>query len=91
MDDRLAAIRLANPRCLYGPIMLVRLQLLRPHNSQALENSGTAIGVRCKDGIVFGVEKLIMSKMLVAGSGRRIATIDEHVGAVRGELPLPTR
>lgn len=42
------------------------------------------MGVRCKDGIVFGVEKLVASKMLVPGSGRRIATIDEHIGAVRG-------
>ena len=51
---------------------------------KALESSGTAVGVRCKDGIVFGVEKLLASKMLVAGSGRRIHTVDEHVGAVRG-------
>lgn len=55
-------------------------RLARP---QAIENSGTAVGVRCKDGIVFGVEKLLASKMLVPGSGRRIHALDEHVGAVR--------
>ena len=55
---------------------------------KALENSGTAVGVRCKDGIVFGVEKLLASKMLVAGSGRRLHTIDEHMGAcVAGLMP----
>jgi 20S proteasome subunit alpha 7 len=42
--------------------------------------------VRCKDGIVFGVEKLLGSKMLVAGSGRRIHAIDEHVGAATAGL-----
>ena len=50
--------------------------------TQAIESSGTAIGVRCKDGVILGVEKLVMSKMLVPGTGRRIHTIDEHVGAV---------
>jgi len=54
--------------------------------AQALENSGTAVGVRCKDGIVFGVEKLLGSKMLVAGSGRRVHAIDEHVGAATAGL-----
>ena len=49
---------------------------------QAIENSGTAVGVRCKDGVILGVEKLLASKMLVPGSGRRVQTIDEHVGAV---------
>lgn len=42
----------------------------------------TAVGVRCKDGVILGVEKLLAAKMLIEGSGRRIATIDEHVGAV---------
>ncbi|TKC45847.1 hypothetical protein EI555_000958, partial [Monodon monoceros] len=27
-----------------------------------VENSSTAIGIRCKDGAVFGVEKLVLSK-----------------------------
>jgi 20S proteasome subunit alpha 7 len=51
--------------------------------SQAIEASGTAIGVRCKDGVILGVEKMVQSKMLVAGSGRRIHSVDEHIGAVR--------
>jgi 20S proteasome subunit alpha 7 len=45
------------------------------------------VGVRCKDGVVLGFEKLIVSKMLVEGSSRRIMTVDEHVGiAISGLL-----
>eukprot|EP00960_Hanusia_phi_P071312 767523-Hanusia_phi.AAC.7 len=54
---------------------------------KAVESSGTAVGVRCKDGVVLGFEKLIISKMLVEGSSRRLLTVDEHVGmAVSGLL-----
>mmetsp|Transcript_10305 Transcript_10305/g.19510 ORF Transcript_10305/g.19510 Transcript_10305/m.19510 type:complete len:250 (+) Transcript_10305:103-852(+) len=48
--------------------------------TKAVDNSGTAIGLRCKDGVVLGVEKLIISKMLVEGSNRRIHTVDKHAG-----------
>lgn len=48
--------------------------------SMAIEKSGTAIGVRCKDGVVMGVEKVIISKMLLASSNRRIHTLDMHAG-----------
>jgi len=47
---------------------------------KAVENSGTAIAVRVKDGIVFGVEKLVRSKMLVEGSNRRLHSIGTHIG-----------
>jgi|LauGreDrversion2_3_1035106.scaffolds.fasta_scaffold95484_1 hypothetical protein len=33
--------------------------------AKAVESSGTAVGVRCKDGVVLGFEKLVVSKMLV--------------------------
>lgn len=48
--------------------------------SKAVENAGTALGVRCKDGIVLAVEKPLASKMLLPTSSRRIHTIDEHSG-----------
>lgn len=48
--------------------------------SKAVENSGTAVGVRCKDGIILGVEKLLISKMLKPGSNRRIHKVDLHIG-----------
>jgi len=52
---------------------------------KAVEKSGTAIGIRCNDGVVLGVEKVIISKMLMPGANRRIYTIDTHVGiAVSG-------
>jgi len=47
---------------------------------KAVEKSGTAIGVRCVDGVVLGVEKLVQSKMLVEGSNRRIMNVDVHCG-----------
>jgi len=53
---------------------------------KAVDNSGTAIGIRAKDGIVLGVEKLIHSKLLVPGSNRRIMTVDLHVGMVSAGL-----
>mmetsp|Transcript_40904 Transcript_40904/g.130680 ORF Transcript_40904/g.130680 Transcript_40904/m.130680 type:complete len:82 (-) Transcript_40904:709-954(-) len=54
--------------------------------TKAVDNSGTAIGVKCKDGVVLGVEKLVISKMLVEGSNRRIHTVDRHAGMVRTRL-----
>ncbi|KAI0033775.1 20S proteasome subunit [Vararia minispora EC-137] len=48
--------------------------------NKAVENSGTAIGLRVKDGVVLAVEKLIQSKLLIPGANRRIQTIDRHMG-----------
>ena len=45
-------------------------------------SSRTAIGVRCVDGVVLGVEKLILSKLLLQGSNKRIFSCDHHVGMV---------
>lgn len=47
---------------------------------KAVENSGTVIGLRAKDGVVLAAEKLIMSKLHEAGTNRRIFNIDKHVG-----------
>ena len=49
---------------------------------KAVENGGTSIGIRCKDGVVLAVEKVITSKLLKPGANKRIATIDRHIGAV---------
>lgn len=43
----------------------------------------TAIGANCVDGAVVAVEKPLLSKMLVEGSGRRVHMIDDHIGGVR--------
>ncbi|XP_072867128.1 proteasome subunit alpha type-3 isoform X1 [Chlorocebus sabaeus] len=47
---------------------------------KAVENSSTAIGIRCKDGVVFGVEKLVLSKLYEEGSNKRLFNVDRHVG-----------
>lgn len=49
---------------------------------KAVENGGTAIGIRCKDGVVLAVEKIVTSKLLKPGANKRIATVDRHVGVV---------
>ena len=53
---------------------------------KAVENGGTSIGIRCKDGIVLALEKVVGSKLQKPGANKRIGTIDSHIGAVR--LPL---
>ncbi|KAG6878114.1 hypothetical protein C0993_012118 [Termitomyces sp. T159_Od127] len=54
--------------------------------NKAVENSGTAIGLRVKDGVVLAVEKLVHSKLLVPGVNRRIQTIDRHIGLATAGL-----
>ena len=47
---------------------------------KAMENSGSSVAIKCKDGVVFGVEKLIISKMIEKSSNKRIFTVDTHIG-----------
>jgi 20S proteasome subunit alpha 7 len=54
--------------------------------NKAVENSGTAIGLRVKNGVVLAVEKLIHSKLLVPDANRRIHTIDRHIGLATAGL-----
>ena len=56
------------------------------YSYKAIESAGTALGVKCSDGVILGVEKLVLSKMLVEGSGRRVHAVDEHVGAATAGL-----
>ncbi|KAH8830691.1 nucleophile aminohydrolase [Flagelloscypha sp. PMI_526] len=53
---------------------------------KAVENSGTAIGIKCKDGVVLAVEKLVHSKLLVPEVNRRILTVDRHIGLTTAGL-----
>lgn len=50
---------------------------------KAVENGGTAIGIRCKDGVVLALEKLVTSKLLKKDANKRIATVDRNIGVVR--------
>ena len=56
--------------------------------SKAVENAGTIIGLRCKDGVILAQEKLVTSKLLVKNSNRRLAQVQKHVGvATTGMIP----
>jgi len=59
--------------------------------AKAVDNSGTAIALRVKDGIVFGVEKIILNKMLVAGTNRRVSSVDKHAGIATAGLVADAR
>lgn len=50
--------------------------------SKAVENGGTAIGIRCRDGVILATEKIITSKLLKPNANKKIATVDRHVGIV---------
>ncbi|WWD22861.1 hypothetical protein CI109_107356 [Kwoniella shandongensis] len=54
--------------------------------NKAVEAAGVAIGLRCTDGVVLGVERLLHSKLLVKGANRRIASVDEHIGMASAGL-----
>ena len=54
--------------------------------SKAVENSPTAIGVSCKDGVILAAEKIIRSKFLLETSNRRILIADTHVGVAMAGL-----
>ncbi|XP_049851663.1 proteasome subunit alpha type-3-like [Schistocerca gregaria] len=54
--------------------------------AKAIENSGTCIALRVKDGVVFATEKLFCSKLLVPGSDHRIFAIDRHMGLAASGL-----
>jgi len=50
---------------------------------KAVENSGTSIALKGKDGVVFAVEKLVTSKLYENGANRRIFSVDTHIGMVK--------
>jgi len=55
--------------------------------NKAVEASGTAVGITCKDGVVLAVEKIVTSKLYEPGVNKRIFIIDQHIGmAVAGLL-----
>ena len=56
-----------------------------------MENSGTALAIRGKDGVVFAVEKIVTSKLYEKGANRRIFNIDSHVGMAAAGLVTDAR
>jgi len=59
--------------------------------AKAVENSGTAAAIRVKNGVILAVEKIIVSKMLVEGSNKRIFNADRHVGVAAAGLVADAR
>jgi 20S proteasome subunit alpha 7 len=54
------------------------------------------LGVKCKDGVILGAEKLVVSKLMVPGTNRRLYNVDKEIGcvslfvyfkAINGKLP----
>ena len=43
------------------------------------------IGVRCKDGIVFASENIVVSKLHEANATKHLFTVDQKIGVVSGE------
>lgn len=54
---------------------------------KAVEQSGTLIGLRGKNGVVLAVEKIVRSSLYEDDAGGRIYSIDKHIGmAIAGLL-----
>lgn len=46
------------------------------------------MGVKCKDGVILGAEKQVLSKLLVPGTNRRVFNVDRSIGlVVAGKIP----
>jgi len=46
------------------------------------------MGVVCKDGIILGTEKIVLSKMMVSGTDKRVYSVTKSVGSVvNGIIP----
>ena len=47
---------------------------------EAINNAGTCVGLLCKDGIVLGAEKKVVSKLLAPSkTSEKTYTIDNHI------------
>jgi len=59
--------------------------------AKGIEKSGTAIGIRCVDGVVVGAEKVIISKMILPSSNRRVHTVGMHNGITLSGIAADAR
>jgi len=52
---------------------------------KAANNSGTVVGIACRDGAVLAVEKILHSRLVRSSSSRRTHILDDHIcGATAG-------
>ena len=46
------------------------------------------MGVVCKDGIILGTEKIVLQKMMVSGTDKRLYSVTKSIGSVvNGIIP----
>ena len=76
---------------LYWPRLTSLTFTTSEYANKAVENSGTALAIRGKDGVVFAVEKIVTSKLYEKGANRRIFNIDSHVGMAAAGLVTDAR
>ncbi|MCS4541335.1 MAG: archaeal proteasome endopeptidase complex subunit alpha [Euryarchaeota archaeon] len=58
---------------------------------EAVKRGTTSIGIKCKDGVAFIVDKRITSKLIEPISIEKIFQIDEHIGAATSGLVADAR
>mmetsp|Transcript_11828 Transcript_11828/g.26125 ORF Transcript_11828/g.26125 Transcript_11828/m.26125 type:complete len:251 (-) Transcript_11828:207-959(-) len=58
---------------------------------KAVDNSGTCLGLVCKDGVLVAVEKFLLSKMLVEKTNKRIFPVARHAGMASAGLVTDAR
>jgi len=63
-------------------IFAITRNLLYSINSNLIFLNSTICGVKCKDGIIMGTEKIITNKMLLAGTDKRLYSIALNAGGV---------
>ena len=51
-------------------------------NKKLLILFSTIAGVVCKDGIIMGTEKIVVNKMMVSGTDKRIYSVTKNIGCV---------
>jgi len=42
----------------------------------------TTCGVVCSDGIILGTEKIVINKMMLSGTDKRVYTVTKEIGSV---------
>ncbi|EPY49747.1 20S proteasome component alpha 7 [Schizosaccharomyces cryophilus OY26] len=55
---------------------------------KAVENGSTCIGIKCQDGVILALEKIVISKLLKPRANPRIGSVGRHIGiATTGFIP----
>ncbi|USS41380.1 archaeal proteasome endopeptidase complex subunit alpha [Thermococcus aggregans] len=58
---------------------------------EAVKRGATAVGVKCKDGVVLAVEKRVTSKLIEPESYEKIFQIDDHIAAASSGIIADAR